>query len=154
MPTTLRLKLQEVHDYLKSICTDLHVARGEFDDSSYPETKARPRSSSFLSPATTPERGLHDAVECNFAGRDCGGIPVWAVPRTPGARHWPGAAAPFSKDCVGYVAFGTNFRLIHGTTRGAPLQVVPWGDQETLAVLSRQLDVDVLITGALAARRR
>ena len=34
-------RMQEVHDYLKSICTDLHVARGEFDDSSYPETKAR-----------------------------------------------------------------------------------------------------------------
>lgn len=31
---------QEVHDYLKSLCPDLHVTRGEYDeDSRYPETK-------------------------------------------------------------------------------------------------------------------
>lgn len=29
-----------MHDYLKSLCPDLHVARGEYDeDSHYPETK-------------------------------------------------------------------------------------------------------------------
>lgn len=36
----IRYYLQEVHDYLKTICPDLHVARGEYDeDSRYPETK-------------------------------------------------------------------------------------------------------------------
>lgn len=31
---------QEVHDYLKSLCPDLHITRGEYDeDSRYPETK-------------------------------------------------------------------------------------------------------------------
>jgi hypothetical protein len=32
--------VQEVQDYLKTICNDLHVTRGEFDEASYPETKA------------------------------------------------------------------------------------------------------------------
>ena len=32
--------MQEVHDYLKTICPDLHVTRGEYDeDARYPETK-------------------------------------------------------------------------------------------------------------------
>jgi hypothetical protein len=31
---------QEVHDYLKSLCGDVHITRGEYDDDSrYPETK-------------------------------------------------------------------------------------------------------------------
>ena len=31
---------QEVHDYFKSLCPDLHVTRGEYDeDSRYPENK-------------------------------------------------------------------------------------------------------------------
>ena len=36
-----------------------------------------------------------------------------------------------------------NFRigLIHGH------QVIPWGDKESLSILQRQLDVDVLISG-------
>jgi len=34
-----------------------------------------------------------------------------------------------------------NIGLIHGH------QVVPWGDPESLAVVVRQLDVDILITG-------
>jgi vacuolar protein sorting-associated protein 29 len=32
--------IQEVHDYLKTLCPDLHITRGEYDeDSRYPETK-------------------------------------------------------------------------------------------------------------------
>lgn len=31
---------QELHDYLKTVCGDLHVTKGDFDeDSSYPEQK-------------------------------------------------------------------------------------------------------------------
>jgi hypothetical protein len=31
---------QEIHDYLKSLCGDVHITRGEYDDDSrYPETK-------------------------------------------------------------------------------------------------------------------
>ena len=41
-PCARRAVAQEVQDYLKTICSDLHVTRGEFDESSYPETKARP----------------------------------------------------------------------------------------------------------------
>eukprot|EP00854_Cymbomonas_tetramitiformis_P020029 gene20029-23970_t len=58
------LCVKEVHDYLKGLCSDLHVTKGEFDEGTYPETK-----------------------------------------------------------------------------------VVPWGDLESLAMLQRQLDVDILITG-------
>lgn len=32
--------LQEIHDYLKTVCADLHVTKGDFDeDGSYPEDK-------------------------------------------------------------------------------------------------------------------
>ena len=31
---------QELHEYLKTVCGDLHVTKGDFDeDSSYPEQK-------------------------------------------------------------------------------------------------------------------
>ena len=34
------LYLQEVHDYLKTVCPDLHITRGEYDEEPrYPETK-------------------------------------------------------------------------------------------------------------------
>ncbi|KAH9295509.1 hypothetical protein KI387_039097, partial [Taxus chinensis] len=73
--------IQEVHDYLKSLCPDLHVARGEYDeDPRYPETKTL---------------------------------------------------------TIGQFKLG----LCHGH------QVVPWGDLDSLAMLQRQLDVDILITG-------
>ncbi|KAK3223095.1 hypothetical protein Dsin_010120 [Dipteronia sinensis] len=37
---TGNLSIKEVHDYLKSLCPDLHVTRGECDeDSRFPETK-------------------------------------------------------------------------------------------------------------------
>ena len=71
---------QEMHDYLKGISSDLHVVRGEYDDSSYPETKV---------------------VQ------------------------------------IGEFKVG----LCHGH------QCVPWGDMDALAMLQRQLDVDVLVTG-------
>ena len=59
-----------MQDYLKTICNDLHVTRGEFDEQPYPD--------------------------------------------------------------IGEFRFG----LCHGH------QVVPWGDLDSLALLSRQLDVD------------
>lgn len=32
--------MQEIHDYLKTVCADLHVTKGDFDeDGSYPEDK-------------------------------------------------------------------------------------------------------------------
>ena len=34
---------QELHEYLKTVCGDLHVTKGDFDeDSSYPEQKVGP----------------------------------------------------------------------------------------------------------------
>ncbi|XP_020541161.1 vacuolar protein sorting-associated protein 29 isoform X2 [Jatropha curcas] len=37
---TGNLCIKEVHDYLKSLCPDLHITRGEYDEGSrYPETK-------------------------------------------------------------------------------------------------------------------
>jgi vacuolar protein sorting-associated protein 29 len=72
---------QEVHDYLKSLCGDVHITRGEYDDDSrYPETKQL---------------------------------------------------------TIGAFKLG----ICHGH------QVIPWGDLDSLAMLQRQLDVDILITG-------
>ncbi|KAL9272660.1 Vacuolar protein sorting-associated protein 29-like protein [Drosera capensis] len=72
---------REVHDYLKTVCPDLHIARGEYDEESqYPETKTL---------------------------------------------------------TIGQFKLG----LCHGH------QVIPWGDLDSLAMLQRQLEVDILVTG-------
>ncbi|RYR45891.1 hypothetical protein Ahy_A07g031656 isoform B [Arachis hypogaea] len=78
---TGNLCIKEVHDYLKTLCPDLHITRGEYDeDTRYPETKTL---------------------------------------------------------TIGQFKLG----LCHGH------QVIPWGDLDSLAMLQRQLDVDILVTG-------
>ncbi|CAA7031225.1 unnamed protein product [Microthlaspi erraticum] len=78
---TGNLCIKEIHDYLKTICPDLHIVRGEFDeDARYPENKTL---------------------------------------------------------TIGQFKLG----LCHGH------QVIPWGDLDSLAMLQRQLDVDILVTG-------
>ncbi|XP_065850021.1 vacuolar protein sorting-associated protein 29 [Euphorbia lathyris] len=78
---TGNLCIKEVHDYLKSLCPDLHITHGEYDeDSRYPETKTL---------------------------------------------------------TIGQFKLG----ICHGH------QVIPWGDLDSLAMLQRQLDVDILVTG-------
>lgn len=78
---TGNLCIKEVHDYLKTLCPDLHITRGEYDEETrYPETKTL---------------------------------------------------------TIGQFKLG----LCHGH------QVVPWGDLDSLAMLQRQLDVDILVTG-------
>lgn len=38
--TRIHHALQEIHDYLRTICPDLHISRGEYDEETrYPETK-------------------------------------------------------------------------------------------------------------------
>lgn len=73
---------KESYDYLKTLATDIHIVRGDFDDPSlnYPEQKVV---------------------------------------------------------SVGQYRIG----LLHGH------QVVPWGDAESLALVQRQLNVDILISG-------
>ncbi|XP_059442944.1 vacuolar protein sorting-associated protein 29 [Corylus avellana] len=78
---TGNLCIKEVHDYLKTLCPDLHIARGEYDEETrYPETKTL---------------------------------------------------------TIGQFKLG----VCHGH------QVIPWGDLDSLAMLQRQLDVDILVTG-------
>ncbi|CAG9791652.1 unnamed protein product [Diatraea saccharalis] len=78
---TGNLCTKESYDYLKTLASDVHVVRGDFDDNTtYPEQKVI---------------------------------------------------------TVGQFRIG----LIHGH------QVVPWGDEESLALVQRQLDVDILISG-------
>mmetsp|Transcript_30417 Transcript_30417/g.51265 ORF Transcript_30417/g.51265 Transcript_30417/m.51265 type:complete len:186 (+) Transcript_30417:184-741(+) len=74
------LCIKETQDYLKGICPDLYIVKGEFDEGTYPETKVLQ---------------------------------------------------------IGAFKIG----VCHGH------QVVPWGDLESLAMLQRQLDVDILVTG-------
>jgi len=78
---TGNLCTKETLDYLKTLASDVHVVRGEFDENlNYPEQKV--------------------------------------------------------------VTVG-QFRI--GVCHGH--QVIPWGDQESLALINRQLDCDILITG-------
>jgi len=75
---------KETYDYLKTLASDVHVVRGDFDE---------------ITPST----------------------------------NWP------EQKIVGVGQF--RIGLCHGH------QVVPWGDLESLALVCRQLDVDILITG-------
>ncbi|KAL2546337.1 Vacuolar protein sorting-associated protein 29 [Forsythia ovata] len=78
---TGNLCIKEVHDYLKTVCPDLHIAQGEYDEETrFPETKTL---------------------------------------------------------TIGQFKLG----VCHGH------QVIPWGDLDSLAMLQRQLDVDILVTG-------
>mmetsp|Transcript_20430 Transcript_20430/g.28301 ORF Transcript_20430/g.28301 Transcript_20430/m.28301 type:complete len:184 (-) Transcript_20430:186-737(-) len=74
------LCVKEIKDYLKGVCTDLTIVKGEFDEDPYPETKVV---------------------------------------------------------TIGAFKIG----VCHGH------QVVPWGDLESLGMMQRQLDVDILVTG-------
>uniref|UniRef100_A0A336KBP4 Vacuolar protein sorting-associated protein 29 n=1 Tax=Culicoides sonorensis TaxID=179676 RepID=A0A336KBP4_CULSO len=78
---TGNLCTKESHDYLKTLASDVHIVRGDFDDNpAYPEQKVV---------------------------------------------------------TVGQFRIG----LVHGH------QVIPWGDPDSLAIIQRQLDVDILISG-------
>lgn len=78
---TGNLCTKESYDYLKTLASDVHVVRGDFDENlSYPEQKVV---------------------------------------------------------TVGQFKIG----ICHGH------QIVPWGDPESLSMVQRQLDVDILITG-------
>eukprot|EP00128_Syssomonas_multiformis_P014211 Colp12_sorted_trinity150504_noHs@17134 len=78
---TGNLCTKETYDYLKTLASDVHVVRGDFDENT-----------------TDPE---HKVVQ------------------------------------VGQYKIG----LIHGH------QIIPWGDVESLSLMQRQLDVDILISG-------
>ncbi|KAG4953193.1 hypothetical protein JHK87_038787 [Glycine soja] len=80
-PGGMLLNFCEIRDYLKTLCPDLHITRGEYDEETkYLETKIL---------------------------------------------------------TIGQFKLG----LCHGH------QVIPWGDLDSLAMLQRQLDVDILVTG-------
>ena len=98
-----------MQDYLKTICNDLHVTRGEFDEQPYPDTKAR---------RPLPGRRGRFARALSTSTR-----------LTPAAHPAPLFTQVLT---IGEFRFG----LCHGH------QVVPWGDLDSLALLSRQLDVD------------
>jgi len=78
--STGNLCVKEVQDYFRTLASDIHFVKGDFDELSFPETKTV---------------------------------------------------------VVGQFKIG----LCHGH------QIIPWGDKEALAMLQRQLNVDILITG-------
>ncbi|KAG5536657.1 hypothetical protein RHGRI_024170 [Rhododendron griersonianum] len=90
---TGNLCIKEVHDYLKTICSDLQITQGEYDEETrYPETK-------------TLTIGQFKLGVCHGHQRLTSLFPIYR------------------------------------------LKVIPWGDLDSLAMLQRQLDVDILVTG-------
>ncbi|KAL7631353.1 UNVERIFIED_CONTAM: hypothetical protein RMT77_018354 [Armadillidium vulgare] len=77
---TGNLCIKETFDYLKTLASDVHVVRGDFDETTYPEQKVV---------------------------------------------------------TVGQFKIG----MCHGH------QIVPWGDADSLALVARQLDADIFISG-------
>lgn len=99
---TGNLCTKESYDYLKTLSSDVHVVRGDFD-----EVICSLRFSKF---------------KLKFDSRD------------PFQNH----NYPEQKVVtVGQFKIG----LCHGH------QIVPWGDPESLALIQRQLDVDILVSG-------
>ncbi|RVW80627.1 Vacuolar protein sorting-associated protein 29 [Vitis vinifera] len=98
---TGNLCIKEVHDYLKSLCPDMHVTRGEYDeDSRYLETK-------------TLTIGQFKLGVCH-------------------GHQYPICLQV--KKCFGIFS--------HSGCGGYSM-----GDLDSLAMLQRQLDVDILVTG-------
>lgn len=99
---TGNLVTKESYDYLKSLASDVHVVRGDFDDVSCDDC-LQAKSSVILM----------------FIFQQNLSYPEQKVVT------------------VGQFRIG----LCHGH------QVVPWGNVDALALIQRQLDVDILITG-------
>jgi len=126
---------KEMYDYLKTICTNIHVVKGQFDeDHAYPETKVR-RERESERERERVERGSprQPAALALTPARSALSF------RNPNKRT-PRLASPPSLPQV--VKIGDlKFGLVHGHT------VIPWGDIASLGMVQRQLDVDVLISG-------
>lgn len=116
---TGNLCTKESYDYLKTLAGDVHIVRGDFDEVFIP----------FL--ATTMEllRGLLETITYIHT-RDHLSL----------LSTFPSQNLNYPEQKV--VTVGQfKIGLIHGH------QVIPWGDMASLALLQRQLDVDILISG-------
>ncbi|KAL6516734.1 Vacuolar protein sorting-associated protein 29 [Orobanche gracilis] len=106
---TGNLCTKEVHDYLRTVCPDLNITRGEYDeDTRYPETKTLTIGQFKLGIC----HGHQVETLLSFESISC------------------------AKELALTEFFVRNI-----------LEVIPWGDLESLAMLQRQLDVDILVTG-------
>ncbi|CAI5504615.1 unnamed protein product [Closterium sp. Naga37s-1] len=122
------LCIKEVQEYLRGICPDVHVTRGEYDDDAqFPDTKV--------------------VVVGGFRIGLC-----------HGHQHWASALGlvTATRGCS-LLLCSVTFPVarprhpLHSTPHfllpAPPSQVIPWGDVESLAMLQRQMGVDILITG-------
>lgn len=142
---------QSLLEYLRGICADVKLVQGDFDDFEAPEQLVGGR-----------ERAL--CCACGFGvGNDafmrvhvplpdcrvlrCAGVcqhvcacrrVLWSA-GTSSHRPAPANRAPLIQQ-VAQIG-GIRVGVCHGH------QVVPWGDKEALAILQRQMDVDILVTG-------
>jgi vacuolar protein sorting-associated protein 29 len=116
---------QEIQDYLKGVCSDLNIVKGEFDEANFPETKVLQIGAFKI--------GLCHGHQVRSRFAASSGV-------FPRAGAQSGAQPPASA-----------YSLL--CNRSSP-QVVPWGDLESLAMLQRQMDVDILVTGHTHQVRR
>lgn len=72
------------------------------------------------------------------------GVPLWTVSRPPGA----GRKQMHQESYCEYRAARHVCAAVLRRMLWLPPQIVPWGDLDSLAIMARQLDVDVLISGA------
>jgi predicted phosphodiesterase len=118
------MSLQSTLEFLKGICGDVRVVQGDFDDFESPEQLVRPSSCA-------------PSVSLLFLG--LGLLPSSCC--IPTLTH---ILCLLLRACV-YVQVLQIADFKVGVCHGH--QVVPWGDKEALAILQRQMGVDILVTG-------
>eukprot|EP00898_Chlorokybus_atmophyticus_P003862 jgi/Chlat1/4477/Chrsp29S04426 len=110
---TGNLCVKEMYDYLKGICGDVCIAKGDFDQSNaYPEQKVL-TIGQFRIGVCHGHQASDNITHCPHT------LSVFCQTHTQSQMH---------ASCWGH-------------------QVIPWGDVESLAMVARQMDVDILITG-------
>ncbi|CAL5369914.1 unnamed protein product [Camellia sinensis] len=107
----------EVHDYLKSLCPSLHITRGEYDEDPHHPETKTLTIGQF-------KLGLCHGHQRFFSF---------------GVQEFDWLLAKLE--------FIAGRLLVAVWVFHANHQVVPWGDLDSLAMLQRQLDVDILVSG-------
>ncbi|RVW82348.1 Vacuolar protein sorting-associated protein 29 [Vitis vinifera] len=144
---TGNLCIKEVHDYLKSLCPDMHVTRGEYDeDSRYLETKTLTIGQFKLGVCHGHQVCLvFLCLILSVASEEV--VLVFSAILGVVVRE----LGPWF---TGFKCHLTSSRLFsqfncwqEGIVVGDDCDSYSLGDLDSLAMLQRQLDVDILVTG-------
>ncbi|WVY90527.1 hypothetical protein V8G54_036041 [Vigna mungo] len=147
---TGNLCVKEIHDYLKTLCPDLHITRGEYDEETkYPETKTLTIGQFKLGLCHGHQFWVQH-LSVSIKGLWVGVVVIPAVCHFATADRFNMSRMIYfillRCTCIETETLLYN-AFIYDNESLLMVKVIPWGDLDSLAMLQRQLDVDILVTG-------